>query len=96
MRKIRYLDNVVTLELDRDKCVGCGMCVTVCPHTVFAMNGPKAEMLDKDGCMECGACATNCPADAISVRSGVGCASGIIKGILTGKEAVCDCDDGCC
>ncbi|MCK5000415.1 MAG: 4Fe-4S binding protein, partial [Anaerohalosphaera sp.] len=79
MRKLRYLDNVVTLELDPEKCVGCQMCVTVCPHRVFAMNGSKAQIIDRDGCMECGACAANCPVQAISVTPGVGCASYIIQ-----------------
>jgi ferredoxin len=32
---LRYLPNVVTLELDVDTCNGCGVCVEVCPHEVF-------------------------------------------------------------
>ena len=29
--------NKNTLELYPDKCIGCGMCVNVCPHAVFTM-----------------------------------------------------------
>jgi len=49
--------------------------------------------------MECGACEKNCPEGAISVRSGVGCAAGIINGILRGTEPSCDCANtgkNCC
>jgi NAD-dependent dihydropyrimidine dehydrogenase PreA subunit len=88
-----YLKNVVTLELDSYKCIGCRMCVTVCPHRVFTMREKKAVIVDKDLCMECGACSLNCPVDAINVRSGVGCAFGIIQGIIRGNEPTCD---GCC
>ncbi|MDR2865805.1 MAG: 4Fe-4S binding protein [Methanomassiliicoccaceae archaeon] len=94
---MRYIRNVVTLQLDVKKCLGCRRCEEVCPHRVFAMNDMKASIKDRDACMECGACALNCPTRAISVKPGVGCAAAIIKGMLTGKEPSCDCsDDGCC
>jgi NAD-dependent dihydropyrimidine dehydrogenase PreA subunit len=94
---VRYLKNVVTLQLDSEKCIGCGRCKEVCPHDVFIINDRKARIKDRDACMECGGCAKNCPADAIFVNSGVGCAYAIIKGWLTGKEPTCDCsDDDCC
>ncbi len=86
-----YLKNVVTLKYDREKCIGCKMCVQVCPHAVFRMEGSKAVLVEKDDCMECGACARNCPSQAITVRAGVGCASGVIKGFLTNSEPTCDC-----
>lgn len=68
----KYLKDVATLKLNKDKCIGCGMCVQVCPHQVFMIKEGKAAILDKDCCMECGACAQNCPVTAVSVRSGVG------------------------
>ena len=87
-----YLKDVVTLEIDRDKCVGCGMCLIVCPHAVLSMNNGHAMIKNRDACMECGACQKNCPTDALKVESGVGCAWAIIWGTLTGNEANCDCD----
>lgn len=100
MKSQIYLKNVTTLELDVDKCIGCKMCTIVCPHHVFEIIENKAVISNKDACMECGACDLNCPVDAIKVRSGVGCASGIINGLLRGTEPTCDCGDGsgktCC
>jgi len=93
--KQRYLKNVVTLQLDEDKCTGCGMCTEVCPHEVLELSGKKARIRDRDACMECGACAKNCSFGAISVNAGVGCAYAIIKGSLTGTEPDC-CSGGTC
>jgi NAD-dependent dihydropyrimidine dehydrogenase PreA subunit len=93
---LRYLKNVVTLNLDTDKCIGCGMCVEVCPHGVFAIAEKKASIVDRDLCMECGACRNNCPVDAIAVGKGVGCAQAIITGALRGTEPTCDCSSNCC
>jgi NAD-dependent dihydropyrimidine dehydrogenase PreA subunit len=96
MARIQYLKNVVTLDLDTNKCIGCGMCVEVCPHGVFAMAEKKASIIDRDSCMECGACQNNCPADAISVGKGVGCAQAVLNGALRGTEPNCDCSKNCC
>jgi len=96
--KHEYLKNVATLTFDEDKCIGCGMCIEVCPHGVFEIIGKKAYISDKDSCMECGACALNCPVEAIEVEAGVGCAAAIIYSWVTGKEPTCGCtnDSACC
>ena len=91
MRTLRYIEEAVTLELETALCNGCGLCVAVCPHRVFAMAAGRAALADRGACMECGACALNCETGAISVRPGVGCAQAIIKGWLTGGEPNCDC-----
>lgn len=95
---LRYLPDVSSLKLDKDKCIGCELCATVCPHRVFVIEEKIAQIEDLDACMECGACALNCPTEAIQVEAGVGCASAIIKGWLTGSEPSCDCSDDstCC
>ncbi len=99
MNTQQYLKNVVTLKLNIDKCNGCTLCTTVCPHAVFKMKGKKAFIADKDACMECGACALNCSVDAIEVKSGVGCAAGVINGLIKSSEPTCDCtssEQSCC
>ena len=71
------------------------MCVVVCPHGVFEVDERKAQVIDLDACIECGACAGNCPVEALKVKAGVGCASAIINGWLTGEEPNCDCGGSC-
>lgn len=91
MGQLIYLKNVVTLELDEGKCVGCGMCLMVCPHAVLGMNNGHARIENRDACMECGACAQNCPAHAVTVNSGVGCAVAVINAALGRDSASCCC-----
>lgn len=85
-----YLEN--TLVLNDQICNGCTLCVTVCPHHVFEMRDHHAQIVNPTDCMECGACQMNCAVGAITVHSGVGCASAMIQAALTGKkEVTCDC-----
>ena len=91
MGRLRYIDDVVTLQLDVTRCNGCGLCADVCPRGVFAIAEHRATLVDRDACLECGACALNCVTGAISVDPGVGCAQAIIHGWLTGGEPSCDC-----
>ncbi|HYF83546.1 MAG TPA: mercury methylation ferredoxin HgcB [Clostridia bacterium] len=95
----KYIKNVSTLKLDSEKCIGCGVCVDVCPHQLLVMNNGKAAAIDIDMCMECGACAKNCPASAISVECGVGCAIAILNGLFRKSSPTCESGrkgKGCC
>jgi len=74
----RYLLAGHSLVLDEALCNGCGRCVEVCPHDVFAMRAHVARVVGRDRCMECGACRMNCSENAITVDSGVGCAAALI------------------
>ena len=98
MPQLRYLADVVTLNLDEQRCNGCRMCLTVCPHGVFAIADRRARIVDRDACMECGACAKNCESGAITVDSGTGCAAAIIIGALNGTKPSCcvEQDADCC
>ena len=93
---MKYLKDVVTLQLDTEKCTGCGMCLTVCPQRVFQKSGSKVAIIDRDACMECGACALNCPTSAIKVDAGVGCASGLINEWLRERKLPGLKGSGCC
>lgn len=92
-RSMRYLAGVSTLRFDPKRCSGCGRCVEVCPHEVFAMVNGKAVLADRDRCMECGACRNNCASAAIDVRSGVGCAMALVNAMVARRGGIPEC--GC-
>jgi len=96
MRTWRYLPNVTSLRLREDRCVGCGLCLEVCPHPVLEKFDGRVQIVDRDACMECGACARNCPVQAIMVNPGVGCAAAIINTALgrTGDSCCCLSEPG--
>ena len=91
MGQLLYLRDVVTLKLDEEKCMGCGICLSVCPHAVLQLTNGRVEIRNRDACMECGACAQNCPVKAVRVQSGVGCATAVINSALGRKNASCCC-----
>ena len=93
---MHYLKNVVAIQVDEEKCTGCGICLEVCPRGVIALQGGVANLQRKDDCLECGACRQNCAYGAISLRTGPGCAYAVINGWLQGTEPNCDCGSGCC
>ena len=79
MQGYRYVGGVATLSVERQRCIGCGQCVTVCPHRLLMLDDLRQiGIRDRDACMECGACARNCPVMAITVTPGVGCAVAIL------------------
>jgi ferredoxin len=88
----KYIRNVSTLKLDSERCTGCGICTTVCPHQILVMLDGKAAVSEKDLCMDCGACAKNCPSSAISVECGVGCAIAVLNGLF--RKSSPDCGNG--
>ena len=53
------------VNIDKEKCIGCGMCIKDCfPDNLFINEG-KAE--SKGRCMQCGHCIAVCPVNASSV-----------------------------
>lgn len=94
MGGLRYIEEVVTLQLDADKCTGCRVCTQVCPRSVLQMDAGRVRIADRGACIECGACERNCAFGALTVDAGVGCAAAIINGWIRGTEP--DCGDGCC
>jgi len=62
---------VVTLpkliEVECEKCINCGSCITLCPVEAITMTEDSSIVFDRDKCLgsTCSACVDACPARAI-------------------------------
>ena len=50
-----------------DKCVGCGLCKSVCPAEAISEGTPHYS-IDPAKCVDCGACVQECPVEAIKME----------------------------
>jgi len=57
--------------VNKDKCVGCGMCINICPVNAISMVNGKA-FINQDKCIHCGKCLNICPFNAIQHGGGKG------------------------
>ena len=46
-------------------CIGCGMCIKICPHDAIHVDKNLA-VIDYDKCTSCGLCAAVCPKKLIA------------------------------
>lgn len=56
----------ITVNVNRDICVGCGQCFEVCIFDGMKIVDGKA-IVDQDKCLGCGRCERKCPNEAISI-----------------------------
>jgi len=54
------------IKIDREKCNGCGLCVTACHEGAIGMKDGKAVLLRDDYCDGLGNCLPACPTGAIT------------------------------
>ena len=55
------------IQIDLDKCVGCGDCVPTCPFGLLEIIDDKVQL--KEGCTLCGACQEACAYEAILIET---------------------------
>ena len=58
------------IQVNLEKCNGCGLCVEICPCDVFRLEDKTglAEGRYEEDCWYCGACEMDCPTGAIIVN----------------------------
>jgi NAD-dependent dihydropyrimidine dehydrogenase PreA subunit len=55
------------IEIDEDKCTGCGECVTKCAEGALAIVDGKAKVVNEVFCDGLGACIGDCPTGALQI-----------------------------
>ena len=56
-------------QVDKEKCVGCKVCVDVCPVEAISMVDVKAQIDANILCMGCGVYIGACPSNAINLKT---------------------------
>lgn len=54
------------IQIDEDKCIGCGLCTRACQEGAIQLVDGKAKLIRDDYCDGLGNCLPVCPTDAIS------------------------------
>jgi len=54
--------------VDENLCVGCNVCVVVCPFGAIKKDENEIARVDEDLCKGCGICAARCPEQAITMK----------------------------
>lgn len=65
-----------SVQIDSDRCKGCGLCISVCPLELLEQNGNEVNikgyhpsvLTDETKCIGCGQCALMCPDSVLTVK----------------------------
>jgi heterodisulfide reductase subunit A len=59
----------IVAEINETLCVGCGICVSICPYNAIALDAEKGiARITEVLCKGCGACTSACPSSASQQR----------------------------
>lgn len=53
----------MAIKVNKEECIACGACLSVCPFSAIVMQDDKAYITE--ACTTCGACVDTCPVEAI-------------------------------
>ncbi len=65
-RSNKMVRNIV--QIDEEKCDGCGLCVSACAEGAIKLIDGKARLVSESYCDGLGACIGHCPQDAITIE----------------------------
>ena len=55
------------LEIDKEKCISCGACYSLCPINVISFKEDHSIIFDEEKCISCGLCVDTCPTRALRI-----------------------------
>lgn len=55
------------LEVDLEKCISCGACVSLCPVEAISIARDWSVVFDEEKCVACGLCVNACPVRALKL-----------------------------
>ena len=67
------MNNMANFHVDQEKCIGCELCIKVCPGGILHLNEQRRCEMDEidsfgwNGCWKCEHCLAVCPKGAISI-----------------------------
>ena len=57
-----------TAEVDSEICIGCGVCIKLCPYSAISKNEENVVFVNKVLCKACGVCGASCLVNAITIH----------------------------
>ena len=60
----------VLIDIDLERCDGCGVCVPACSQSALGLEGGKARVVDGTGCEGLERCIGACPRGALRILAG--------------------------
>jgi len=68
---LEFQSEIPDIEVNKDLCSGCGVCVAVCPFDATRLEKSDEKLvaiIDDLKCKRCGLCVTACPSGAITIK----------------------------
>lgn len=66
---ITIQDAAKDIVIDKETCINCGVCPSLCITNALEMNPGSYELVfNKDKCILCGFCQNSCPVNAIKLK----------------------------